>query len=107
MAQPSVSLIDEENRMVVKIEGNARVEAAVLLKQGLMQSKLAHEVAIDWGDAEHVDACVLQILLALRQAVTERGLTFLVDIDNSHVRQYLKLSGLSEYFPVRSQPAIA
>jgi hypothetical protein len=42
-------------------------------------------------------------LLAPRQAVTERDLPFLVNIDNQKVRQYLKLSGLSEYFPTRAE----
>ena len=104
MAQSGLSLIDKEDCLVVKIEGSARVEAAVLLKEKLAKTKFAHEVVIDWGEAEHVDASVLQVLLALRQTLAEQGLSFLVDIDNSKVRQYLNLSGLSEYFPLRSQP---
>jgi anti-anti-sigma factor len=104
VAQPGLSVFDEEGRMIVKIEGSARVETAVLLKQELSQAQIPHEVAVDWGDAEHVDACVLQVLLALGKFLTERGSSLIVDRDNPKVRQYLKLSGLSEYFPVRDHP---
>jgi anti-anti-sigma factor len=104
MAQSGLSLSDEDGRMIVKIEGNARVETAMLLKQSLAQTPAAHEVAIDWGEAEHVDASVLQVLLALRKSLVEQGLPFMVDSDNLKVREYLKLSGLSEYFPVRNRP---
>ena len=107
MEQPGLSLLDEDGRMIVKIEGNARVETAMLLKQSLAQTPAAREVAIDWSAAEHVDASVLQILLALRKSLAERGLPFMVDKDNLKVRGYLKLSGLSEYFPVRDRPAQA
>jgi len=89
---------------MVKLEGSARVETAVRLKQELAQAQIAHEVAIDWGEAEHVDACVLQVLLALGKLLAERGSSLIVDRDNPKVRQYLKLSGLSEYFPVRDHP---
>ncbi len=104
MGQPGVSVSDEENCMMVKLEGSARVETAILLKQKLAQSQIAREVAIDWGEAEHVDASVLQVLLVLGKSLAERGSRIVVDQDNPRVREYLKLSGLSEYFPVREQP---
>lgn len=92
MEQPGLSLFDEDGRMIVRIEGNARVETAMLLQQTLAQTQGAHEVGIDWGAAEHVDASVLQVLLALRTSLAERGLPFLVDKENVKVREYLKLS---------------
>jgi anti-anti-sigma regulatory factor len=104
MEQPGLSLLDEDSRIIVKIEGNARVETAMLLKQSLAQTPMAREVAIDWSEAEHVDASVLQVLLALRKSLSEHSLPFTVDRDNLKVREYLKLSGLSEYFPVRDRP---
>jgi anti-anti-sigma factor len=103
MAQPGLSLFDDEGHTTVKIEGSARVEMAVLLKQELTRAQIAHEVAIDWGEAEHVDACVLQILLAFGKLLAERGSSLIVERDNPKVRQYLELSGLSEYFPVRDR----
>ena len=101
MAEPGISLFDEDGRMTLKIEGNARVETAVFLQQNLAQARITHGVAVDWGEAEHVDACVLQVLLALRKLLAERGLPFMVDKDNAKVRGYLRLSGLSECFPVQ------
>ncbi|MGA9528540.1 MAG: STAS domain-containing protein [Terriglobales bacterium] len=100
MTEAGISLLDEEGRMVVKIEGKARVETAVLLRQKLAESLITQEVAIDWAEAEHVDASVLQVLLALRKLLGERGLPLVVDKDNTKVREYLRLSGLTEYFPL-------
>jgi anti-anti-sigma factor len=106
--QPGLSVLNMDGRMIVRIEGNARVETAMLLKQileqSLEQTPAAPEVAIDWSEAEHVDASVLQVLLALRKSLDEHGTPFVVDKDNSKVREFLKLSGLAEYFPVRDQP---
>lgn len=104
MEQPGLCLLDENGQMIVKIEGNARVETAALLKQSLAQTQTASGVAIDWSAAEHVDASVLQVLLALRNSLAEHGLPFVVDKDNLQVREFLRLSGLSEYFPVREHP---
>jgi anti-anti-sigma factor len=101
MADSGFVLLDKQDRMIVRLEGAARVETASLIKQELAQASITHNVAIDWGGAEHVDASVLQVLLALRKLVVERGLSFMVDKDDARVRGYLKLSGLSEYFLVR------
>jgi anti-anti-sigma factor len=103
MAEPGISLLDEEGRTILKIEGSARVETAVLLKQKLAEVEIDHDVTLDWAEAEHVDASVLQVLLALRKSLAEDGLELVVNNDNPRVRVYLKLSGLSEYFPVREQ----
>lgn len=94
--------MEEDDCMVIRLERRARVETAVLLKQRLSQA-VARDVAIDWAEAEHVDACVLQVLLALRNLLQERGLSFVVHRDNTKVRDYLKLSGLADYFPVRER----
>jgi anti-anti-sigma regulatory factor len=104
VAEPAISLFDEEDCTLVKLEGSARVELAAALKEKLALAQLVHDVAIDWSEAEHVDASVLQVFLALRKFLGEHGLALLVDKDNVKVRSYLKLSGLSEYFPLRAQP---
>jgi anti-anti-sigma regulatory factor len=104
MAQSGISLFAEGNLTMLKIEGNARVETAALLKLRLTQTQIERDMAIDWGEAEHVDACVLQVLLALHRALAAEGLSLTVKKDNLKVRQYLHLSGLSEYFPVRRDP---
>jgi anti-anti-sigma factor len=101
VAESGHFLFDEEDCTMLKLEGSARVETATLLLQELSQSSIAHDMAIDWEQAEHVDACVLQVLLALRKMLADRGLSLTVDKDNSHVRGYLELSGLSQYFPKR------
>jgi anti-anti-sigma regulatory factor len=56
---------------------------------------------IDWSLAEHVDACVLQVLLSQYKLLKTHSLSLYVANDNPDVRGYLALSGLSEYFPPR------
>ncbi len=101
MAQSGL-VIDKNDCIIVRLDGNARVETATLLKESLAQAQMTHNVAVEWDQAEHVDACVLQVLLALRKLLSERGLSLTVGKDNAKVRKYLKLSGLSEYFPAQS-----
>jgi hypothetical protein len=57
-------------------------------------------VALDWENAEHVDGCVLQVLLALQLSLNRRGLRVCVARDNPKVRDYLRRAGLSAYFPL-------
>jgi anti-anti-sigma factor len=102
MPESGVSVLENDDCVVVRFEGRARVETAVHLKQRLSQA-VARDVAIDWAEAEHVDACVLQVMLALRKLLLERGRSFGVRRDNAKVRDYLKMSGLADYFPVRNQ----
>jgi len=100
---PALVLIpDQGHATVLRLEGHARVETATRLRETLAQAPLAQPVAIEWDQAEHVDACVLQVLLALRKLLMDRGLSFAVGKDNAKVRAYLNWSGLSEYFPVQS-----
>lgn len=101
MPKPGL-VTDQGDCLVVQFEGNARVETATLLKEELAQVQITHNVAVEWDQAEHVDACVLQVLLILRKLLKDRGLSFTVGKDNTRVREYLKWSGLSEYFPVQS-----
>lgn len=103
MGSPVVSLIEQDDAVVVRLAGHARMEDAMALHQLVAQANRTKRLAIDWHAAEFVDGCVLQVLLAAQRSLLQRGLSLTVDQDNAGVRQYLRLSGLSEYFPL--QPA--
>ncbi len=47
MAEPAVSLFDEEGCTMVKLEGSVRVELAALLREQLTLAQPVREVAID------------------------------------------------------------
>ena len=96
-------VIDQEGCTLIRLVGHARMETAVLLHESLAKAPFAHSVMIEWEEAEHVDACVLQVLLAVRKALSARGLALTVRKDNPKVREYLNLSGLAEYFPAQPQ----
>jgi len=104
MNGPMVSLLPREDTTILKLRGNSRADAARLLLEQLLESPISQNVAVDWEQAEHVDACMLQVLLALRNCLVQQGLSLSVTMDNPAVREYLRLAGLSEFFPVHSGP---
>jgi anti-anti-sigma factor len=107
MQEPVISSLERDGILILQLKGKARVEAAQLLQQQLAQIDSNRDLALDWEQAEHIDACVLQVLLAFRKSRSDRQFSLTVDRDNPHVREYLRMSGLSDYFPVRaSQPSI-
>jgi anti-anti-sigma regulatory factor len=51
---------------------------------------------------------MLQVLLGLQKSLRAAGFSLWIERDNPHIREYLRLSGLSEHFPVRSaSPSIS
>jgi anti-anti-sigma factor len=96
--ESSVSVDERESVVRVKLTGKVRVDAAALLKEKLAGVEKSKDVVLDWQEAEHVDASVLQVLLALKGLIEATGLSVMVERDNPHVREYLRLAGLAEHF---------
>ena len=105
MENETYSLNERQGTMIVKLAAKARVDAAIMLHHQLLQGNLQQHVAVDWSEADHVDASVLQVLLGLQRSLSERGFSLTVALDNERVREYLQYSGLSECFPVKPLPA--
>ena len=99
------SLHEHDGTMIVRLAAQARVDAAIVLHQRLLQTEVNLNVAVDWSQAEHVDASVLQVFLGLQKSLAQRGLSLTVSTDNPRVREYLEYSGLSDRFPVQSPQA--
>ncbi|HUK25759.1 MAG TPA: STAS domain-containing protein [Terriglobales bacterium] len=99
MQAAGVSLSEQGGWLTLRLEGQAGMEAAELLQQRLQAAAPGQSLAIDWGPAEHVHGSVLQVLLAFRNSLVQRGLAVAVIRDNPSVREYLRLSGLGQYFP--------
>ncbi len=100
----SVSISRTDGVIRVTLVGRAGVDLAGELRTKLSEIGPTESISIDWGKAEHVEASVLQVLLSLQRS---GGRSLCVRGDNEKVRQYLKLSGLSESFPVIGDAAIA
>ena len=105
MSEPLVSLHRGEDTTVLTLRGNSRADAARLLLEQLRQTEIMQPVVVDWEQAEHVDTCVLQVLLALQKQLALGGLSLGIARDNPAVREYLQLAGLSGNFPPSSAPA--
>lgn len=100
MGKFDISLLPSGDALTLKFVGRSRFEAAESLKSALLASRPKANVALDWENAEHVDGCVLQVLLALQLSLNRRGLRVCVARDNPKVRDYLRRAGLSAYFPL-------
>jgi anti-anti-sigma factor len=98
---PVVSLRERNGTVLVKLRGDVRVEAAAQLLLEAAQADPQKDAVVDWEQAEHVDTCVFQVLLSFQQRLAESGRSLKVEKDNPHVREYLRLAGLSDLFPVR------
>jgi anti-anti-sigma factor len=97
---PQVIVSQEAGATLVRLEGRAGVEIAGELRQLLLQAGIPGPLLIDWDQAEHIESCVLQVLLAHRPVLHAQEKPLLVRADNPHIRQYLRLSDLADYFPV-------
>ena len=90
----------EESRDLLVLTGSIGPDAAVRLHQEALRLAAAgRSVAIDWNRAEHLSSCALQVLVALRSALSQRGLSLLVAADSPAVRCSLEAAGLSAHFP--------
>jgi anti-anti-sigma factor len=106
MDQAGVSVSERDGCMTIRLEGQGGMDAARSLQQ-LLAVPAAQNVAIDWESADHVHAGVLQVLLSTRSSLAENGLSLAVVRDNPRVREYLQLSGLGQYFPVRPEAELS
>ena len=91
---------------VLVLKGEIGFEAAAGLR--LVAERLLANggaVGVDWADAGHVCAGAIQVLLALRIGLAARGQACQVVRDNPGVRRFLRISGLSEHFPLGEQAA--
>jgi anti-anti-sigma factor len=107
MSESMVAPLQGEEVTVLKLQGSCRADAARQLLEQILQLTMTQNVLVDWEQAEHVDTCVLQVLLTLQRHLGQRGFSLSVAKDNSAVREYLQLAGLSDALPLQSDPSPA
>jgi hypothetical protein len=94
-------VLPSDGATLVTLTRHAGVEVAAQLHDQLLSAEVSAPVQIDWSQAEHLEACVLQVLLACRYDDVARG-QLTIGGDNPDVRKYLELSG-SSFSPVNTQ----
>lgn len=95
-----VELSRSTEKVAIRITGNAGMDEARELQRLLLAEPETLALTVDWSEAEHVESCVLQVLLAYRKQLVRAGQTISIVRDSVHVRGLLEVGGLSEYFPV-------
>ena len=98
--EPATHVRELANAISVKLRGKGGVETALLLRDQLMSVRTPKDIALDWEESEHVDASLLQVLLAWKKEFAAKGRRLSVAADNPRVREYLRWSGLAEQFPL-------
>jgi anti-anti-sigma regulatory factor len=82
------------SRLEVRLSGEVRIEHVAELCARLRElCTHAAPVRIDWSAAEHLDACVLQLLVAFARGRVGAGLGVEYTTAGPELRRYLELSG--------------
>ncbi len=82
------------------LSGSVKLDCVRALHQEV--TKLAHrgkDVILDWSNADHIDACVLQVFIALGTTLGRCGRRLRVRGANPAISKYLTLAGLEAFFP--------
>jgi anti-anti-sigma regulatory factor len=86
--------------VVIALRGEVRVDCVQGLHAALCAlASRAVRVRIDWSGAEHVDACVLQTLLAFVRSRSEAGVPPEHCAAPRALQDYLRLGGFAAGFP--------
>jgi len=95
-----VEVRQRESSDVLVLAGSLGPEAVVRLHHEALHLAAGDKpVAFDWSDASYLSAGALQVLLALRAALSQRGLEPHLAGDNPAIRRSLDFAGLSAHFP--------
>src|SRR5579864_3871343 len=97
---PPFSVFTQGSEQVLVLQGTLTLEHIRCLHETAMRlSRDAASVVVDCAAAEHLDACTLQIFLALKTELERGGHAFRIARENAEVRRYLELAGLATHFP--------
>lgn len=87
---------------VLALRGGFHIDMARELHQAALQlAETGAGVVVDCSQAEHLDGCALQVLLALKLALEQRGGWLRMQGESEEIRKYLGWAGLAAHFPIR------
>ena len=93
-------IVERKNHWELQLTGELDFYQASILHQNLLSVlDSSKDVVVNWNHTERIDACVLQLLLALRQGVVERGRKFRSTPWPPAVEASLELANCTEFFP--------
>jgi anti-anti-sigma factor len=96
---PVVSVVEQEGRPVLFLQGTVDIFSAQELYQVALQLlERGEDTAVCWGQADHMDTTALQILLALRKGLAEKGKSLQMQDASSAVTTLLPMTGLTNAF---------
>lgn len=104
---PQPIVLDRSSeRTELRLYGEVRIEHAAELHAQLSEAAgRSVPIRVDWSAAEHLDACVLQLLAALARRCVRTGLRLEFAEPGPALRHYLELSGFQAH--LRDTGAVA
>ena len=88
---------------VLALRGGFHIDLARELHRVACQlTETGGGVFVDCSQAEHLDGCTLQVLLALKLALEQRGGWLRMRGESEEIRKYLGWAGLAAHFPIRA-----
>lgn len=100
MSSPSspIALEESSQRAALRLSGEVRIEHVAELSARL-RALVGHagDVCIEWSEAEHVDACALQLLAAFARARRAAGAPLEFCAPQPALLRYLELSGFAAH----------
>lgn len=95
MDDERLCITEEEARHVIRLTGSTTLDLAERLHQeALRLAGTGKGVAVDLSQSEHVDACTLQVLVALRAELARQGRGLEVAVGCDPLPAWVELSGL-------------
>jgi anti-anti-sigma factor len=99
----AVSVYHDEPDSVLALRGGFHLDLArELHRTALELAGTGGSVVVDCSQAEHLDGCAVQVLLALKLALEHGGGSLRMRGESAEVRKYLGWAGLNAHFPICS-----
>ena len=99
LSDAGFKLTVEGSTCVLRLSGSFHLELAQPLHQAALEAAdHSGNVLVDCSQAQHLDGCTLQILLALQAAMQGAGRSFGFTGANEQVRKDLTWAGLTGHF---------
>ncbi len=102
-SEAAIAVYRDEPDSVLALRGGFHIDLARELHQAAVQlADTGGGVIVDCSQTEHLDGCAVQVLLALKRALEQRGGWLRMRGESAEIRKYLGWAGLSIHFPTRA-----
>jgi anti-anti-sigma factor len=106
--QLQIDLQREDDRLVVRLEGELDLANAQRLQSAVDEAELDSSamIVLDMQELQFIDSTGLRIVLTLRERALERGQQFAVTPGSEQVQRLLSVTGVAEHLQTIQAPGV-